>query len=173
MSENGSVNPVPDIQPLYRLIRTTRSLLRSSWVATGLGLTVGLWFAALVVVTLADLLVPLWPAFRLTGLLLVVIPATWAFFVGVVRPLFRRLPPTQVARRIEKHIPGIHNRLVSCIDLAEQRQATTSPAFYRRLLTEALERIRTFRPRAVIDLLSLRRASVFAFASLAAFALAF
>jgi hypothetical protein len=173
MSEHSSGSPLPDIQPLYRLIRTTRSLLRSSWVATGLGLTVGLWFGALAAVALADLLVPLWPVFRLTGLLLVVVPAVWAFIVGVVRPLFRRLRPGQVARRIEKHIPGIHNRLVSCIDLAENQQPTHSPAFYRRLLTEALERIKGFRARTVIDFLSLRKAGVFAFASLAAFGLAF
>ena len=37
---------------------------------------------------------------------------------GVVWPLFRRLTPVMVARRIEKHIPGIHNRLVSSLDLS-------------------------------------------------------
>jgi hypothetical protein len=174
MSDNGLANTIPDTTPLYRLIATTRSLLRSSWVATGLGLSVGLWFAALIAVSLADLVVPLWPALRLSGLLLVVVPASWAFFVGVVRPAFRRLGPTRVARRIESHIPGIHNRLVSCIELAQnQGQKTGSPAFYRRLVQEALDRIRGFRARTVIDLLSLRRAGVFAFASVSGFAIAF
>jgi hypothetical protein len=141
-------------------------------VATGLGLTLGLAMGTLVAVTLADLVVPLLPALRFLGLLLICVPALWAFFLGVVRPLFRRLSAGQVARRIEAHIPGIHNRLVSCIDLAQSANGKYSPAFYRRLLNEALERIRGFQPRVVLDLLSLRRAGAFAFASSLAFVVA-
>src|SRR5262249_39867252 len=100
--------------------------------------------------------------------------AAWAFFAGVVRPTFRRLRSGHVARRIETHLPGIHNRLVSCIDLAEnQGPPTYSPAFYRRLLLEALERIKGFRARTVVDFFSLRRAGVFAFGGVAAFVAAF
>src|SRR5947209_1323385 len=70
-------------------------------------------------------------------------------------------------------MPGIHNRLVSCIDLDARGQAArTSPVFYRRLLTEALERIRGFHPRRVLDLMSLRRAGVFAACGVAALVLA-
>src|SRR5207248_2562928 len=107
------------------------------------------------------------------ALLVLVVPAVLALFMGVVRPLCRRLAPVQVARRIEKQIPGIHNRLVSVLDLhdARQRQAV-SPTFHRRLLREALERIRGFRPSQVLDLHGLRRAGLFAFASTAAFSLA-
>src|SRR5690242_13807635 len=107
--------PAPDITPIRRLIRTTVRLLRSSWVATGLGLTVGLALGTLVLVALLDLGLPLWTWFRLAALVAVVVPTVWALIAGVVRPLFRRLRPVQVARRIETHIPGIHNRLVSCI----------------------------------------------------------
>ena len=38
----ASSTPLPDSRPLYQLIARTRLLLRSSWVATGLGLTLGL-----------------------------------------------------------------------------------------------------------------------------------
>ena len=170
MAEMHTTKEMPDTSPIDRLVRRTRQWLRSSWVATGLGLSLGLLLATLVAVALLDLAVPLWPTFRLLGLLAIVIPASWAFLAGVVLPLFRRLSPTQVARRIEKQIPSIHNRLVSCIDItAQQRQKSASPAFYRRLVQEALERIRTFRIRSVIDFLSLRRASVFAGVSAAAF----
>jgi hypothetical protein len=180
MSKNGIPSTMPDTTPIYRLIRQTRTLLRSTWVITGLGLTTGLLLATLVLVTLTDLVVPLLPGLRLVGLLLVMIPAAWAFFVGVVRPLFRRLGPGHVARRIEAHLPGIHNRLVSCIDLEKTHEPEASatgtgrysPAFYRRLLTEAIERIRGFRPGKVVDYLSLRRAGVFAFAAGLAFVLA-
>src|SRR5207245_6740953 len=142
---------VPRARP--RLTRRTRRLLRSTWVATGAGLTAGLLLAALVLTTGLDLLSPLgtWP--RLAALLLVVVPAAWAAFAGVVRPLFRRLREVQVARRIEATLPGIHNRLVSCIDLEKRGPGAASATFHRRLLTEALERVRGFRPRAVLDLL--------------------
>jgi hypothetical protein len=177
---------MPDSRPIYRLIRRTRHLLRSSWVATGLGLSLSLGLGTHVVLTLIDLTVPLRPftwtvagrvipvasLIRLLALLLVVVPAAWAFVVGVVRPLFRRLAAVQVARRIESHLPGIHNRLVSCIDLERKGSRTSvSPIFYRRLLTEALERIRGFRPGMVLDYLSLRRATLFALATVVSFVL--
>src|SRR5207248_182561 len=163
----------PDSRPLYRLIRRTRALLRSSWVLTGLALTAGLLLSAAVVTAVADLFVPLPEALRLTALLLIVVPSSLAFLAGVVLPLCRRLGTLHVARRIEDHLPGIHNRLVSCIDLETNAPPqTTSTAFFRRLLTEALERIRHFRPWKIVELRWLRRAGAFALAGTAAFAVA-
>lgn len=162
----------PETAVIERLIRRTRILLRSSWVATGLGVTLGLLFGATVLTTGLDLIAPLWPVLRLLALLLILVPAAWALFAGVIRPLGRRLGPVQVARRIEAKIPGIHNRLVSCIDLSSGADGRVSPAFYRRLLDEALARIRNFRPSTVVDFLSLRRAGVLAFLSSAALVLA-
>jgi len=167
-------NAPPDIAPIRSLIRRTVLLLRSSWVATGMGLTLGLGLGTLAGAALLDLAMPQESGLRLTALVLVVVPAAWAFVMGVLRPLARRLRPTQVARRIEAHIPGIHNRLVSCIDLdSAPKKAKTSPDFYRKLVQEALEKIRGFNPRKVVDARSLGRAVVFAGASLLAFALAF
>jgi hypothetical protein len=185
MSADVLTDRLPDSRPLHHLISQTRRLLRSSWVATGAGLTLGLLLGALVVLTAFDLVAPLkpytWTVFqrvipihgvlRLLALLLVVVPATWAFFVGVVRPLFRRLAAVHVARRIEEHLPGIHNRLVSCIDLEARNRPPVSAVFHRRLLNEALDRIRSFRPRMVLDALSLRRAVLFAFITTLAFGL--
>jgi hypothetical protein len=176
---------LPDSKPIHRLIHRTRRLLRSSWVATGLGLTIGLLLGALVVLTALDVVAPLRPriwnilgteisvdgVLRLLALLLIVVPSTWALFIGVIRPLCRRLAPTNVARRIEEHIPGVHNRLVSCIDLERKDAPPTSPVFHRRLLTESLERIQGFRPRKVLDLASLRKAVAAAFVTTVAFGL--
>ncbi|MEO8495562.1 MAG: hypothetical protein ABI614_10870 [Planctomycetota bacterium] len=159
---------------IQRLIASTRRWLRSTWVATGLAVSLGLFIAVLVVVVLLDLASPMWwPALRFAALLLVVVPTVWAFVVGVVRPLIRRLTQAMVARRIEQELPGIHNRLVSCVDLARNGQALQSKSFHTRLVHEAHERIRGFRLRQVLDLLSLRRASTFAFLSVAALVLAF
>src|SRR5258708_34034350 len=118
MSADVTSATAPDTTPIHRLIGKTRSLLRSSWIATGLGLSIGLALATLLAMTLLDLLVPLWPALRLTALLLIVVPAAWVFFVGVVRPLFRRLAPSTVARRIELPVPGMPNRSRSCVDFS-------------------------------------------------------
>lgn len=175
MHAEANASTMPDARPLDRLIGRTRTLLRSSWVATGLGLTVGLLLGSLVVLAVLDLFVPLEPItlpivdvvvpldpiLRCVALALVVVPAVLALIQGVLRPLLRRLRPTLVARRIESRLPGIHNRLVSAIDLRENPPpAGVSPVFLRRLLTEALERIRNFRAGSVLDLVSLRRAAL-------------
>ena len=166
---------LPDSTPLHRLIARTRRLLRGSWVATGLGIALGLAVGALAILAVLDLfvplepislplvnvIVPLDPILRCVALFLIVVPAGLAFLQGVVRPLFRRLGPTLVARRIESHLPGIHNRLVSAIDLERADPATKpSPVFLRRLLTEALERVKGFRPTRILDYASLRRAAL-------------
>jgi hypothetical protein len=155
------------------LIFKTRRLLRSTWIATGLAVTIGLFFATLVVVGLFDLLVPLWPAFRFAALLLVAVPTIGVIFIGIVRPLIRRLTQVMVARRIEQELPGIHNRLVSCIDLSTRNGQSHSESFHNRLIHEAYDRVSGFAPRRVLDLISLRRATIFAGIGTAAIVIAF
>jgi len=162
----------PDIRPLTRLLRRTRRLLRSSWVVTGLCVTVGLGLGALVTMSLLDVVIPLWPAFRLAALLLIIVPTALAFLGGVVLPLLRPLAPGQVARRIEAKIPGIHNRLVSCLDLTAQNNGKPFSAFFRRLVGEAIERVRGFRARMVVNFQRLRRSGIFAGLTALAFLLA-
>jgi hypothetical protein len=175
MPTDVTPSTLPDSRPLHRIIGSTRRLLRSSWVATGLGITIGLLFGALAVLAVFDLfvplepitlplfdvIVPLDPIMRCIALFLVVVPSALAFLHGVVRPLFRRLGPAQVARRIESHLPGIHNRLVSAIDLEKAAgKQQVSQVFLRRLISEALDRVKSFRPRIILDMVSLRRAAV-------------
>ena len=167
----------PDTSKITQLIQHTRVLLKTTWLATGVGVTVGLLLATLVVVTLTDLVVYTLPSWlRLTGFLCVVIPTVWVCYLGVIRPLFRRLTEVIVARHIEREIPGIHNRLVSCIDLSrngDSRKGLHSQAFHVRLVDEALKRIADFSPRKVLDLLSLRRSAIFAAVASVALILAF
>jgi hypothetical protein len=187
MPADVTPSALPDSRPLFTLIGRTRRLLRSSWIATGLGVSAGLLLGTLAVLAALDLLVPLelalgsWavtidPGLRLAGLLLIVVPAALAFLQGVVRPMLRRLGPTQVARRIEAQMPGIHNRLVSAVEFQVPRSRVglpeASPVFLRRLLTEALDRIKGFRASRVVDFLSLRRAAILAGVSVCAFVLA-
>ena len=171
-------------QPLYRLIRRTRFLLRITRILTGLALTFGLFLGALAFVGAVDLLLPMLqlpfafaftmdPGLRLASLVLVVLPPAAALLIGVVFPLLRRFPAGYVARRIEAHIPGIHNRLLSCIDLEAGGRASASPVFYRRLLTESLDRIQGFNPRRVLDFDKPHRAGMTAIAGSLAFAVVY
>ena len=160
----------PDLSPIRRLIGQVRQLLRTSWVATGLGLTLALGVGFLVAVSLLDLAVPLGTLWRLAGLSLVIVPSLLAAYAGVLRPLFRRLSNSGVARLIETHLPGIHNRLVSVVDLDQPGAAAPmSPTFHRRLVSETLSRVAPFQPRMVVDRRSLWRSALAALMAVAAF----
>src|SRR4051794_29790696 len=93
--------PPPASRPPHRLVSRTRALLRTSWVATGLGITLGLLLGTLAVLAVLDLflplapvnlpftavVVPLDPIFRCVALVLVVGPSALALYHGVIRPL--------------------------------------------------------------------------------------
>ena len=151
--------PPSDLAPIQQLIDRTRRLLRSSWMITGMAVVCAVLLGSLLLAATADLLLALWPSFRWVALAIVVIPAGWAFIMGVLRAGLRRLGSRNVARRIENHIPQMHNRLVSCMDLAADRDGhPLSPAFRQRLVEETAERVRDFDPRRVLDLPRMRRA---------------
>jgi len=164
-------SPPPDLSPIRRLIGQVRQLLRTSWVATGLGLTLALGVGVLVTVSLLDLAIPLGTLWRLAALVLVVIPSLLAAYAGVIRPLFRRLSNSGIARLIESHLPGIHNRLVSVVDLDQPgAPRPMSPTFHRRLVSETLSRVAPFRAGTVVDRRSLWRAGLSALLAIGAFA---
>jgi hypothetical protein len=162
--------PPPDLSPIRRLIGRVRQLLRTSWVATGLGLTLALGVGFLVAVSLLDLALPLGTLWRLAGLALVIVPSLLAAYAGVLRPLFRRLSNSGVARLIESHLPGIHNRLVSVVDLDQPgAPPPMSPTFHRRLVSETLSRVAPFQAKTVVDRRSLWRSALAAVVAVAAF----
>ena len=61
---------------------------------------------------------------------------------------------------------------MSCLDLSSRRELQTSPAFYERLVREAIERIQTFRPGSVVDVRKLRQTGIFAGITVAVFSIA-
>jgi len=161
----------PDLSPIRRLIGQVRHLLRTSWVATGLGLTLALGVGFLVAVSLLDLALPLGTLWRLIALALVIVPSLLAAYAGVIRPLFRRLSNSGIARLIESHLPGIHNRLVSVVDLDQPgAPRPMSPTFHRRLVSETLSRVAPFRAGTVVDRRSLWRAGLSSLLAIGAFA---
>ncbi|VTS01730.1 hypothetical protein [Tuwongella immobilis] len=171
MSDSITTASRPDLRPIHRLIGRVRLLLRTSWGVTGIGLSIGMAITMIVVMTALDMLSPLTETLRAIAFGVILIPTSWVFLVGVVIPLARRLGPVETARRIEQQIPGMHSRLVSCVDLATQEQAQRSPAFFRRLVEESLDRVRNFRPVSVIDRRSVLRAIGFALVATVVFSL--
>ena len=86
MASDAALQNSPDVSTLSgsieRLIHRTGRLLRSTWVATGAALAVGLFFTTLVAIALFDLMLPLWPAFRFAALLLVAVPTIAIIIIG-------------------------------------------------------------------------------------------
>ncbi|NQU09629.1 hypothetical protein HQ590_02470, partial [bacterium] len=148
---------LPGTREIHELVLRTRRLLRLSWVATGLGATLVVFLGLLLIACAVDLVAPLGAGLRLLAFVAVVGGGLVAYFHGVVRPIVRPLLPTQVARRIEGHLPGIRNRLVSCVDLMSDAAALShSAAFCRRLVEETNARVAGFSPRWVLNLVRLR-----------------
>ena len=164
---SAAVAHAPDIRPIRSLVRTTRLLLRSGTGLVGLGLTAGVAATALLVAVAADLLFPLvGPWVRVAGLLLVVTPTVVVFVWKGLCPFAHRLRDAEIARRIEGRLPGMHSRLVSCLDLAG-RTDEVSPAFFRKLVAESLDRLGAYRPASVVDWRGVRTSLAFAVMSLA------
>lgn len=156
---------------LDRLIVAARRALRSGWVLAGASITLALFCATLTATALLDMAAPLGTALRASALGLILLPTAWGFAMGVARPLARRLPASSVARRIEAHVPGMNDRLVTSVELARNEAVRAqSPAFFARLLGEVRERIRGFRPATLRDARRLRRAGAIGMMSVAVLA---
>jgi hypothetical protein len=59
-------------------------------------------------------------------------------YFALVRPLWKRISDTRLARLIEEHTPGADDRLVAAVEYsAEERKARISPALVNRLSADA------------------------------------
>ncbi len=164
--------PNSDLEPIQQLISRTRRLLRSSWMLTGMAIVCAIMLGTLFLAASADMLLTLWTSFRWVALAAVLIPTFWALAVGVLKAGLRRLGSRNVARNIEKNIPEIHNRLLSCVDLADEREdRPLSAAFRQRLVDETKDRVQVFDPWTVLDFTRMRRASLAAAVVMAIFVL--
>lgn len=171
--QDGEIANV-DPMPVFLLARQTRRLLRFSWLVIGAGRMIGLFVGVLLASALIDIVSPLPTIGRLAAAIAVLVPSLAALVVSVILPQARRMPPVRIARLIESHLPGIKNRLVSCIDLARQAEATArAPAFFARLVREAIEQSKAFSPLMAVDRKAICRSSVAAMLTCVAITAAF
>lgn len=157
-----TVAPDPNALPsLLELVRRTTQQLRTHAVLYATCVMFAWLCGSSLLAIVCDWFVPLaGPWIRLPCLFFVLIP-TCVLFIRVVWCYTQSWQPTEVARRIEAHVPGMNQRLVSCLDLLN-KQATISPAFFGKLLTETLARVHHFQPRSIVNHAKLRRSQIIA-----------
>jgi len=144
-------------------------------LATGLLLTLAAAIAWVVGGVLLDLAAPLSVPLRVAvcgGWLAVVAAATAAF---VLLPAVRRPLVDAVALRIERALGGMHNRLLTVVDIARGGTAQAGgrrlePDMVERLLAQTQALLAGFRPSAVIRWRALARSLLFVLGGAAALA---
>ena len=137
---------------MARLVSETARRLRQHGLITGFCTLLFTTIGWLTIASTIDMFMPLDVPMRV-----VMWSALWAgaltsFFAGVVWPLFRPLPTTVIAHRIENTLPDMNNRLITVLDL-RRRNGTSrySPQFVERLLNQTREHMRAYKIRHVAD----------------------
>ena len=125
---------------LEQLVGETRQRLRRNAVMTGATLVVASAVGWLVLSAVVDLLVPLPVPLRI-----VLGSAFWLILIGsllaaVAWPAMQPLGLDRVALRIERTVPGMHNRLITVLDV-RRRAAGSDDAFVERLIEQTRARL--------------------------------
>ena len=134
-------------------VADTRRRVRRNAVLAGFALTVAAMVGWLLLAAAVDMLVPLpvplrtaaWAVFWLLGAAGVALTIFW--------PAVRPMPLEGVAFRIERALGGMHNRLVSVLDLHRAGGSTSdrSLPFAERLVAQTADRMTGYRTDAVAD----------------------
>ncbi|HEX4141962.1 MAG TPA: hypothetical protein VHY91_00290 [Pirellulales bacterium] len=154
---------VPKTEEFYELIeRASRKLRRHALLigATLVALVAISWLSVAVAV---DLLIPLATMFRL---LLAV--GFWAVLIGsvaglLVWPALRRLTLEDVALRIESIVGGMHNRLLTVLDLHRtdaEGKKQSNPEMVARLLWQTRGKLADFHLGQIVSPLPLLRSLI-------------
>ncbi len=162
----------PKSEEFYHLILRARRYLRRHALLIGITLlaisTIG-WLSAAVAV---DLLIPMATTFRVVfavGFWLVLIGGMIAMLVW---PSLRRVTLEEIALRIERTVGGMHNRLLTVLDLHRADAVSkkrSNPEMVVALLRQTRTKLANFRIRQMVDRVPLVR-SVLGLAAVSAFA---
>lgn len=150
----------PQAAIIERLVSHTREKLRRNRLLTGIGLTVALALTWLLLAAAIDMLAPLPVPLRVTAFIMLAAIAAAAVVGLVLRPALR--PPTvqDIAFRIERMIPGMHNRLVTVIDLHNRNgAAAVDEAFANRLVQQTNDRLAGYKAEWVARPTPVRRSA--------------
>ncbi len=137
---------------LQRLVHATRRRMRLYWTLTGVGLVVAAAAVALLLAAALDVMLAMSVGGRLASLVAVAVLTGVAVLLAVIWPIARPLHVNQVALRIEQAVGGIHNRLITLLDLLRGggRVDTTEP-FVQRVVTQTRDKLDGYHPHNVAD----------------------
>lgn len=160
----------------YKPIAAQLGRVRRAWKRTaalaGLAVTVLEAAGMLAVLVLADLLFRPGVQGRL-ALMALLLGAVGTLLVRhVLRPLFRRIPDSQVALYVEEHNPGFEGALIAAAEFGRQAPAEGRAEIVATILAEAERRAAHFDARSVTRLLRLRKYAWSAASVVAAYGLA-
>ncbi|MCC6581435.1 MAG: hypothetical protein IT440_13440 [Phycisphaeraceae bacterium] len=143
-------------------IDATRRRLRISLLAVGLSLFVALPAAWLLLLSLTDLVMPLPVSLRIAAAMVFYLLASGLLAAGVLWPLGKPISRQQVALRIERSIPGMHNRLITVLDMAQHPREGIDEAFVRRLIDQTRAKMRDYHVSQVVSPVPARRCATIA-----------
>ena len=142
------------LDDLEHLVSLTRNRIRLFKLIRGASIVELLTVGWLVVSVGLDMLTPMAIPLRIVSWagFWIILAATATLAVAI--PMLKRLEKQHVALRIEKSVGGMHNRLVTVLDLKERaadQAADINPAFAQRLLNQTHEQLNQFSVEKVAD----------------------
>src|SRR5262245_7404569 len=156
-----TMEATPETQQIEQLVADTRHRIRRNRIVTGLLLGLAVTFGWLLFSSAVDMLLPMSHFFRFAAWFILLAAFFGLIFWGVVRPAMRPPAMQDVAFKIEQTIPGMHNRLVTVLDLHSQNgSAKADPAFVRRLVDQTHKRLQQFRLENVISKKPVRQTAI-------------
>ncbi|QNN23119.1 DUF4175 domain-containing protein [Planctomycetales bacterium ZRK34] len=170
MTQTNMPRPDDDRQTHRQLVDlvelTTYQLHRNKLITGSAAVEIGV-VGFLTGAVIFDMLFPMPVALRVItwGLFWCVLLATLIY--GVIWPTIRRPKPAEVALRMERTIGGMHNRLLTLLDL-ESRPADDppKPVFVHRLIQQTRQKLTGYRIEHVADPTRMRRAVMIVAATL-------
>ena len=169
--------PTPNHQLLTQIeaiVTRTRARRQRDRVIVGIAWTLAITLGTLLALASLDMLAPLEVPMRIAAAATLAALALGAFCVCIARPIVRPEPIARVAYLIERAIAGMHNRLITALDLrrkdseggARDSEAKLADPFVQRLLDQTYTRLKGFSPGMVADLAPIKRSITAAFATM-------
>ena len=159
--------PQPGPTPLLsdRLAKPLRDVASRQWALSAAGGALRALLVALIVVLAGALLLGYFD--RLPRVPRIIIAASaWATVLAAavhyLRPLFRRRTLADAAVTVERHTPGLQERLSSAVELSTETDAFTgSPILIRHLLRQAESDAAAVRPDALLPAHAVKRRALY------------
>jgi|GEM_PF-6073602 len=157
-----------DLQPardLQQLVTQTRKRLRRSMLLAGGAVLIAGSAGCLVVASLIDLIVPMSVPWRIAAACLFWLVTLTALAIYVLWPGVKPMRLEQIALRIERTIPRMHNRLLTVLDVLAGQREDLDASFVQRLIEQTRQRMEGYRVEQVLNRRPIKRNMVAASAA--------